>query len=73
MRKVLSDCQGCAKEKGCKGKRCPYYSLVVYECDRCKDEMEWDEVFLYKGKHYCAGCILMVLQKDGVIAPVPEE
>ena len=39
MRKTVSDCQGCVTDKGCRGRRCPYYSRAVYECDRCKDEI----------------------------------
>lgn len=67
MRKVVRDCFGCAEEKGCSGRRCPFYEQTIYVCDRCGDELELGETYKYKGGDYCRGCITDVLIEDQII------
>ena len=48
-----SQCVGCPPEIGCDGPKCPNYSVLMMECDKCHDDV--DELYDLDGE-LCEKC-----------------
>lgn len=59
MVKIESDCVECGLP--CLYESCPYYQVVVYECDCCGDEV--DKLYSFDGQELCINCIEQRLER----------
>ena len=57
------ECVDCGRP--CLGSLCPNRNVIRKECDVCGDEYE--KVYRYENTVYCADCLIMALEMDGII------
>lgn len=60
MIKYDTDCVDCAMD--CIGEMCPYYSVPIYICDECAEELYPEQLYIYEEygleKMLCKSCLL---------------
>ena len=59
MVRVESGCVDC--DLPCIYESCPYYRIVIYECDGCGDEIE--DLYHFDGEELCISCIEQRLER----------
>lgn len=57
MIEVENRCVGCAPERGCMGRGCPNREVEVLYCDRCGDEISFDDAYVVDGEDLCEDCL----------------
>ena len=57
------ECVGCPAEMGCLGSTCIYRNVPHYFCDKCKDEVYYEDLYYYDGKEICEDCLLKLVPK----------
>ena len=63
MVKYVSECVGCSSIYGtCMKGACPYYSVPVFICDDCGEEVPYGELFEFDGEQLCIDCIKKQLE-----------
>lgn len=63
MIKYEDECVGCPPEIGCFGSSCSNREVPHYYCDRCKDEVNCEDLYYYDGMEICKDCLLEVVTK----------
>ena len=59
MVKYENHCCGCAAPGyPCMGASCPNRNVKVYYCDKCKSELDPEEIYEVDDEHFCAECLL---------------
>lgn len=59
MKITTTECVDCGLP--CLFESCPYYKVVQYYCDDCKNES--DELYDFYGEQLCADCLLSNFDK----------
>ena len=60
--KIESRCVDCGLP--CKGDSCPNYNVEVCYCDKCKQELSFDEVYECDGMDVCEDCLKDMCKKE---------
>ena len=60
MVRTESGCFDCGLP--CNGVACPNYRVLVFECDRCHDEV--DELYEVAGEDLCEECLKKEFRKE---------
>ena len=60
MVRTESGCFDCGLP--CNGLACPNYRVLVFECDRCHDEV--DELYVVDGEDLCLDCLKNEFRKE---------
>lgn len=64
-----NECVGCPKEMGCFGSTCPMVNVPHIYCDKCGDEMYYDEVYSDESyEHLCESCLLLLHKVGDVLS-----
>lgn len=64
MQKIIDMCCDCATESyPCQGSSCPNRNVLVYYCDRCKDEIDGD-IYEVDGEELCEDCLLKTFRRN---------
>ena len=65
MVKIENHCCDCAVPGyPCRGSSCPNRNVKVYFCDRCREEIDPDEVYEVDGEDLCEECLKKMFIKD---------
>lgn len=57
-------CVGCTSiGLHCLGSSCPNRNVLVYYCDRCKDEIDGD-IYDVDGEELCEDCLLKTFRRN---------
>lgn len=57
MKTVNDECVCCGLP--CLGESCPNRNVVRYTCDKCKEEFDNDELYVYDDEMLCEECLLL--------------
>ena len=57
------ECVGCPPEIGCFGSACMYKNVPHYYCDKCKYEVDCEDLYYYDGEEICKECLLELIPK----------
>ena len=58
MIKYEDRCVCCPPEMGCLGRGCPNRNIAVFICDKCKEEVSYDDIRNIDGHHICRDCYM---------------
>lgn len=65
MVKTESHCVGCTSlGMRCIGDSCPNRDVSHYYCDKCGDELTYDEIYDVDGEELCEFCLKQMFKRE---------
>lgn len=55
MERIENDCVSCGLP--CLGSSCPHQNVPHYYCDKCGEELSYDEIYEYEDLELCEDCL----------------
>ena len=63
MTKIENHCVDCGLR--CLGSSCTYQDVEVHYCDKCGDELGYDDIYEVDGDELCEYCLKRMFKKEG--------